>query len=271
MNKPLFWTSIGALLAGYDANAFNIKQKPNILVFIADDAGMDYGCYGNPFIKTPNIDALAANGLMVQNAFLTAPQSSPSRTSMLSGCFAHSIGTEDLHAGLNDTTLIVPSYLKQQGYYSGLMLKSHMGSNAMKQFDWTDNGFNDWLKGEWHNKALSYFNEFLDKSENNPFFLWVAFVDPHRPYTEDPILANRAPEVHNPLNTIVPPFLVDTEQTRIDIAHYYDEIHRMDTYIGLMMQELKKRKLDENTLILYISDNGMPFPRSKGIAVNLSL
>ena len=61
------------------------NTKPNIVVFLADDAGMDFGCYGNKNISTPNIDKIAKNGILFKNAFLTAPQSSPSRTSMLSG------------------------------------------------------------------------------------------------------------------------------------------------------------------------------------------
>jgi arylsulfatase A-like enzyme len=63
------------------------RGEPNFLIFIADDAGMDLGCYGNPFIKTPNIDKLAESGLMCENTFLTAPQCSPSRISILSGLF----------------------------------------------------------------------------------------------------------------------------------------------------------------------------------------
>ena len=80
------------------------NNQPNIVVFIADDAGMDYGCYGNRNISTPNIDKLAERGMRFQNAFLTSPQSSPSRTSMMTGMFAHTIGTQDLHTGIDDKT-----------------------------------------------------------------------------------------------------------------------------------------------------------------------
>lgn len=76
------------------------SSAPNILVFIADDAGMDFGCYGNPNVETPYVDQLAKQGLRFDKAFLTSPQSSPSRTSMMTGMFAHTIGTEDLHSPL---------------------------------------------------------------------------------------------------------------------------------------------------------------------------
>jgi arylsulfatase A-like enzyme len=253
---------VGGLFAQQQENSN--PKKPNIVIFIADDAGMDLGCYGNKVIQTPNIDALAANGLRFSEAYVTSPQSSPSRTSMLTGSFAHTIGTEDLHAPLNDTTKIITSYLQNAGYYTGLMLKSHIGNNGMKQINWFDNGFESWQKGEWHDKCIGNLNTFLDKKEKNPFFLWVAFVDPHRPYVEDKIAANRAPEIHNPAKITIPPYLANTKNTKIDIAHYYDEIARMDKYIGLMMAELKRRGELENTIIIFMSDNGMPFPRCKG-------
>lgn len=239
------------------------KEQANILVFIADDAGMDFGCYGYKGAHTPNIDALADNGLLIERAFLTAPQCSPSRTSMLSGKFAHTIATEDLHDGINnDSTKIVPYYLQQKGYYTGFMLKGHFGKAAQKQFNWYDNGFwPDYIKGLWNDKAVGNFTQFLDSADQSPFFLWVAFVDPHRPYLDS---ANAAPAVNKAEDVAVPPYLIDNQETRKDLAAYYDEITRMDDHIGKMLTELDKRGLRENTLIVFLSDNGKPFPRAKG-------
>ena len=242
------------------------ETKPNILVFIADDAGMDFGCYGNKVIKTPNIDRLAAEGLKYENAFVTAPQCSPCRTSILSGKFAHTIGTEDLHVGIDSTTVLLPTYLQEGGYYTGLMLKHHIGEHGTDQFQY----FNDssiwpdyYGTGAYHDKMMGYFEEFLNTAGDTPFFLWMGFVDPHRPYTDDKVLKNRAPEVHDPSKVIVPPYLDDNDSTRMDIAHYYDEIYRMDNHIGEMLDELKKRGKLDNTLVIFFSDNGMPFPRAK--------
>ncbi len=242
----------------------DLPEKPNILVFIADDAGMDFGCYGNEVIRTPNIDALAASGLTVHNAFLTTPQCSPSRTSMLSGQFAHTIGTEDLHTGLDENTLLVPRYLREAGYFTGYMLKGHLGSNGHRQFQWYDQGFPGYFRGGWYEKAMDNFNRFLDESANRPFFLWMGFVDPHRPYRDDRVEENRAPRVHDPGQVRVPPYLVDAPETRRDLAEYYDEITRMDGQIGEMIREVERRGLLENTLIVFLSDNGSPFPRAKG-------
>ncbi len=269
MQKLTYQTTIisAMLLSGYQVSnaSENNAKKTNILVFIADDAGMDFGCYGNDKIQTPNIDALAANGLVMENAFLTAPQCSPSRTSMLSGKFAHTIGTEDLHFGIGDTTKLLPSYLSENGYYTGMMLKSHIGEHGEKQFDWYDHGIWPDYYGDGTYDFMENFTTFMDDKKDDSFFLWVAFVDPHRPYTNDTALKNAtpAPEIHNPGDVIVPPYLVDGHSTRVDLAHYYDEIHRMDKHIGQMLAELEKRGLRENTLIIFLSDNGMPFPRAK--------
>jgi len=256
-----------SLLAVANAAAQNkSSEKPNILVFIADDLGMELGCYGNAGIKTPNIDKLAQNGLRFTNAFHTSPQSSPSRTSMLSGQFAHTIGTEDLHVPLNDTTKILPTYLRAAGYYSGLILKSHLGSNGNKQFDFVaDKAYKYYGDGSYTSDSMvKDCNLFMDKKGDKPFFLWCAFIDPHRPYTNDPVVANRAPEVTKPSDVIVPPYMIDNEETRHDLAHYYDEVIRMDSYVGKILEALEKRHLLDNTLILFLSDNGFPMPRGKG-------
>jgi len=241
------------------------QNQPNILVFIADDAGMDFGCYGNPGIKTPNIDQLAADGMRFDNMFLTTSQCSPSRTSMLSGMFPHTIGTEDLHNPLPDSVKIVPGYLSEAGYYTGVMLKTHIGKAGEAQFDWYDKGFwPDYVQGRWFDKALGNFQTFLDNAEDKPFFMWMGFVDPHRAYGErEEVPENRAPKVNDPAKTVVPPYLVDDPATREDLALYYDEITRMDSQIGEFMAELEKRDLAENTIVIFLSDNGFPFPRGK--------
>ena len=225
---------------------------PNILVFIADDAGWkDFGCYGNEAIKTPHVDYLAENGLKFNNVFLTSPQCSPSRTSILTGQFAHTLRTEDLHTPLASNYTIIPGYLKEKGYYSGLIQKAHLGPDAIKQFDFFDPATNE--------SQINEFNTFLDNAGNKPFFMWYAFSDPHRDYQK-----NTIPEPHNPDKVIVPPYLVDTPETRKDIALYYDEISRLDKNIGLAIKSLEERGLIENTLIIFLSDNGSPFTRAKG-------
>lgn len=234
-------------------------KSPNIIVFIADDLGMDLGCYGNQNISTPNIDKLAQSGIRFQNAYLTSPQSSPSRTSMLSGKFAHTIGTEDLHTGLDDRTSILPRYLHQGGYTTAYMLKTHWGENGDKQWNYHIEGNYTPNQGPLEEKIFTNYKQFLDQQKENPFFLWVGLIDPHRPYNR-----NNTVQINDPKKIKIPSYLVNNAETKRDFADYYNEISRMDRDVGKMMKELEKRGLLDNTIIVFISDNGMPFPRAKG-------
>jgi len=236
----------------------NGERQPNIVVFIADDAGMDFGCYGNKGISTPAIDRLAREGMRFEKAFLCAPQSSPSRTSMMTGMFAHTIGTQDLHTGIDEKTLMMPHYFKQAGYYTACMIKTHWGWYGDRQFDCYIKGNYLPDQGPLDDELWSNYGKFLDENQGNPFFLWVGFVDPHRPYNRENCVQTNRPE-----NVTVPPYLVDGADTRRDLADYYDKISRMDGDVGRMMAELEKRQLTDNTIIVFLSDNGMPFPRGK--------
>jgi N-sulfoglucosamine sulfohydrolase len=223
-------------------------EAPNIVVLVADDLGWrDLGVYGNTVVRTPNIDRLARSGLRVERAFGTSPQCSPSRISILTGRYPHTTRAEDLHMPLPDGERILPSYLQWQGYYTGMMAKTHLGPLGERQFQWYSPETSAALPG------------FLDSAGDKPFFLWVGFHDPHRPYQPGAI-----PHPHSPSKVRVPPYLADTPETRADLALYYDAIARMDADIGRMLDILEKRRLLENTLVIFLSDNGGPFPREKG-------
>jgi N-sulfoglucosamine sulfohydrolase len=235
------WPSSGGGQAG-------AETPPNIVVFVADDLGWrDLGAYGNTGIRTPNIDRLARSGLRVVRAFGVSPQCSPSRISTLTGRYPHTTRTEDLHMPLPDGERILPSYLQWQGYYTGMMAKTHIGPLGERQFQWYSPETSAALPG------------FLDAAGSKPFFLWVGFHDPHRPYQRGAIA-----RPHSPAQVTVPPYLVDTPETRADLALYYDATARMDADIGKMLELLDRRKLLQNTLIVFLSDNGAPFPREKG-------
>jgi arylsulfatase A-like enzyme len=222
-------------------------SRPNLVVFVGDDLGWrDTRPYGNAAVRTPNIERLARSGLLVRYAFGTSPQCSPSRISMLSGRYSHATRTEDLHTPLPPGERLLPWYLRQQGYFTGHMAKTHYGPLAEKQFQW------------YAEQTGAAFSGFLDAAGDRPFFLWVGFHEPHRPYDSVP-----APG-HSTARVIVPPHLADTPETRTDIARYYDAIARMDSAIGEMMGELDRRRLRDSTLVVFLSDNGAPFPREKG-------
>ncbi|MEM1121610.1 MAG: sulfatase-like hydrolase/transferase [Bacteroidota bacterium] len=221
--------------------------SPNFLILIADDLGWkDVGCYGNKKIATPNIDRLAVEGVLFENAFLTVPQCSPSRISILSGKYPHATGAEDLHIPMPDSLNILPHYLQQKNYFSGLLKKSHLGPYGDDQFQFL-------------HSDLDQFATFLTAANERPFFCWVGFSDPHRPYE-----ANIIDQPKSSANVDVPPYLVDNAATRADLADYYNEIRRMDAQIGQYLALLEERDQLGNTVIIFLSDNGAPFPRAKG-------
>lgn len=239
--------SLGLALPLGRLAAQSSTRRPNILVLVADDAGArHFGCYGNRNIKTPHIDRLAAGGLTADNAILTTPQCSPSRISILTGQYPHETGAEDLHMPLPEGEPIVPGLLREAGYYTGHMQKTHYGPHADAQFQWYD-------------PELDKLGAFIDEAEDRPFFMWVGFDDPHRPYQDRTIA-----QPHDPNKLELAPWLADTPETRKDLARYYDEIARMDGVIGEMMATLGERGLTEDTLVVFLSDNGAPFPREKG-------
>ncbi len=228
----------------------NEIQKPNFIVFIADDAAWnDCGPYGNEHIKTPNINKLAEDGVVFNNAFLTTSSCSPSRCSMLTGRYPHSTGAPELHMPLPAEQLLFAGELQKAGYYTVVAGKYHLGP-PREEFDSIygggPSGCENWVR------ALQ------NRPKDKPFFLWLAAFDPHRDYQP-----NTIPEPHHPENVIVPPYLPNADSTRKDLAMYYDEISRLDSYLGKVMAELKKQGADENTLVIYMTDNGRPFPRCK--------
>ncbi len=221
-------------------------SRPNIVIFLADDLGWrDTGPYGNPAVHMPSIDRLARAGLVVRYAFGTSPQCSPSRISMLSGRWPHATRTEDLHTPLPAGIPLLPALLQRVGYFTGDMAKTHYGPNGERQFQW------------YSPETASALPAFLDSAGTRPFFLWVGFHEPHRPYPE-------GRPSHAPARVRLTPYLADAPGTREDLARYYDAIERMDTKIGTMMDELGRRRLLEHTLVIFLSDNGAPFPREKG-------
>ncbi len=244
-------------------------QRPNIVFIIGDDVGCnDLGCYGNRGITTPNIDQLAKDGLFFSNAFLTTSSCSPSRVSIITGRYPHNTGAAELHSPLPANQVLFPEILRKNGYYTAQAGKWHFGhlpgknnndttglGPAVRAFDrfsvsWSDNGDggeNMWIK------------ILRERPKDKPFFMWFASYDSHRPWGADKFPGKKAV----PDDVWVPDFLWDGEKTRRDLASYYNEIMRLDSYVGEVMKELERQGVADNTIVIFTSDNGRPFPRCK--------
>lgn len=256
MRKPIGLVGLGivALLCvrgGAQETAVE-PTRPNFVVIIADDLGWnDSGPYGHAKIRTPNLDRLAREGMRFDRAFLTTSSCSPSRASILTGRYPHATGAPELHQPLPPTQTLVSEMLRKAGYFTGAAGKWHLGGAVKPQFDTVLEGGGPSGCGNWL-KVLE------ERPKEKPFFLWLAAVDPHRPYS-----IGAADRPHRPEDAVVPPFLPDNEATRRDLAQYYDEIARMDGFIGRVLEELEKQQVARETFVLFLSDNGRPFPRCK--------
>ena len=240
-------TAAASLAGATSLRAAGTPKRPNVLLLIADDLGDgDLGCYGHPTIRTENLDRLASGGIRFTGAFVTTSSCSPSRSSMFTGRYPHATGAEDLHVPLPADQKILPSYLAEAGYYTANVGKLHLGENGAAQFDRVEDKLESWR------------SVLKERPGDKPFFLSVGFHDPHRPYQPDTI-----PDPTDAAEVIVPPFLADTPETRQDLAGYYDEATRMDREIGKILAEVDSQGQTENTLVIFFSDNGMPFPRAK--------
>jgi arylsulfatase A-like enzyme len=229
-------------------------DKPNIIYIIADDVGWnDLGCYGSKVAHTPNIDRIAKEGIMFGNAFLTASSCSPSRCSIITGRYPHNTGAAELHTPLPMDQIPFPLLLQEAGYYTVQSGKSHFGQAALRCFDQAYEMAEAGVGGEerWV-KCLQ------ERPRDRPFFAWFAAIDAHRDWQ-----FNDRGITPSPDQIIVPPYLVDCTATRQDLSSYHHEISRWDYYVGQVLREVEDQGISDNTVVIIMSDNGMPFPRAK--------
>ena len=226
-------------------------SEPNIVLIIGDDISVDdFGCYGHPSIRTPNVDQLAANGLRFTNGYLTTSQCSPTRCSVITGRYPHNTGAPELHTALPEGQVMIPALLQQAGYYTAAAGKWHLGNYAKRAFhkivDSGPGGEERWVE------CLQ------QRPKDRPFFMWFASHDAHRGWAPD-----KDAKPHTPKDAIIPPYLTDTPDVRADMAKYYDEVQRLDRYVGLVVDELRAQDILDSTVIIFMADNGRPFPRCK--------
>jgi N-sulfoglucosamine sulfohydrolase len=252
-----------------DASA---AQRPNFVIIVADDMNFDdCGAYGHPCIRTPNIDALAVEGLRFEYAYLTVSSCSPSRSSILTGRYPHNTGAEQLHWPLPEGTETFAGVLKRNGYYTVSAGKWHLGDAVRRDFDKiyeaSTAGFvlpqgAEGQAGRMVARQPSGCEDWVQALEScpddQPFFAWLAALDPHREYN-----VGSLDPPHKSSDVVVPPHLPDTPDVREDLRLYYDEIGRLDGYVGQVVGTLEKLGRADDTMILFMSDNGRPFPRDK--------
>jgi arylsulfatase A-like enzyme len=261
-----------ALIAFTAAAVAAAAERPNILLVLTDDHSYPHvGCYGDADIRTPNLDRFAAEGMRFDRAYVACPQCVPSRAAIMTGRAPVAIQMTRFSAPLPAEVPVFPELLRAHGYFAGVAGRSyHLDGAAQppasrrvferhalrtfpRRLDYVQ------TSGQ-RAEILAQYREFLDRvPKGRPFVLQLSFSDPHRPLDRDAI-----PHPHDPARLTLPAHYPDTPMVRADFARYYDEIARFDGDFGTVLAALKQRGLANNTLVVFMGDNGASQLRGKG-------
>jgi N-sulfoglucosamine sulfohydrolase len=217
--------------------------------------------------RTPNIDRLAGKGVRFSHAFTTVSSCSPSRSVIYTGLYAHTSGqyglahgTHNFHSRAGVKSL--PAYLRTAGYRTGIIGKTHIVPRTVYDFD-------EEIRATGRNGAemAKQARKFIEGCGEKEFCLVMGYTDPHRA-GKGTNFANRAhpgiePVKFDPRNITVPPFLPDLPEVRADLVEYYRAVNRLDQGVGALLEVLKTTGRDRDTLVIFLSDNGIPFPGAK--------
>ncbi len=249
------------------------QLKPNILFIIFDDwnGSTHAGAYGCDWVKTPNFDRVAREGVLFKNAFTSNPKCSPCRATILTGRNTWQLKEAVSHGGYFPAGFeVYPDLLEKSGYTIGLTGKGWGPGDFKTLAKRTRNpagpSFDQLTQkviasGITPNDYPGNFEAFLKQREKGkPFCFWMGFHEPHRAYEW-----NSGVRLGKKLEDVkVPAFLPDTEIVRRDLLDYAVEVEWGDTQIGRALQSLEAAGELDNTLVIVTSDHGMPFPYVKG-------
>ena len=243
----VFWMLFGAIGTG---------AERNVILYVVDDQGStDAGCYGNPVIKTPGLDALAAAGTRFTHAFCTSASCSASRSVILSGQYNHANGQYGHqhsyhHFSSFPSVKSMPVLLAGRGYRTASAGKYHVAPEEVYHFE-------DYIKGPSPAQMADKCRELIAEESDKPFFLYFCTTEPHRPFKRE------GSDTFDPAEVIVPPYLPDTPECRDELAKYYGSVQRADAGLVRFIEILKQTGHWADTLVIYISDNGIAFPGAK--------
>lgn len=235
------WLLIGAAYSPAQA----IDARPNFMLILADDlCWRDLGFTGNPDVQTPNLDALARDGIRLQGMFVTSATCSPVRHALYTGLYPVRSGAYPNHTMVEPETRSLFSYLKSAGYRVALIGKQHVHPPSAFPFELLSRDPDDVEKLE----------AFIAQDADQPWLAVVASNDPHAPWTRGPR------GLYNPAKLRLPAYLHDNAFTREQLAAYYAEITQLDKQVGACLAAIERTGDRENTLVLFLSEQGSSFP-----------
>jgi len=269
MKKKLIKLTVLAVLL-VSISCVNKPEPPNVLLIITDDQSWEHlGCYGDKAVKTPNIDKLALEGIRFEHAYTPCPSCSPSRAALLTGQDIFRLKEGGVLTGfIRKEYRLFPALLEEKGYHVGYTGKGYWpftrdapeGVNEPIGQRYDQHRLDSVPRGISLRNYAANFEEFIqDKGEGSPFFFWLGLGEPHRPYE-----TGRGVAIGIDTSLIrIPAFFPDVPVTKLDMADYLAEVQWADQVVGEVLDMLDRYQMRENTLVIFTSDNGMPFPRSK--------
>ena len=281
MNTILKNIGIGSAWSLCSALAVNGQDRPNILFCIADDASYPhFGANGCKWVNTPGFDRIAREGILFSNCYTPNAKSAPSRACVLTGLYSWQLGEAGNHISrFPADRVVVTDALKESGYQIAFTGKGWAPGSAH-----TKEGVPRSLTGKPFQKHTlvpptpqigkcdytANFKDFLDQTEKlKPWFFWIGFTEPHRAYKQGSgeELGGKTKDMIEQL----PAYWPDNDRIRTDMLDYAYEIEYMDKHLSAILDELEKRGMLDNTIVVFTSDNGMPFPRSKANNYEMSV
>lgn len=232
------------------AQGKNSISKPNIIFILADDLTFrDIGCYGSKNVKTPNIDAIAIEGMRFTSCFQAAPMCSPTRHNIYTGIYPVKSGAYPQSTFVKKGTKSVVHYLEKEGYRVALTGKRHIAPAESFPFEYLGKNGTD--------PNLELLEKFIIRDKEQPFCAFICFKEPHTPWN----LGD--PSIYDPDNIVLPPYFVDTKKTRETIINYFAEINHLDSSVGKVRKLLDDLGVTENTILIFTSEQGNALPFAK--------
>ncbi len=251
-----------ALLAA--ALPLSAADRPNILWITAEDMSPALGSYGDPDAKTPNLDAFAKESVRYTRAFAAAPVCSPSRSSIVTGMWAPSLGTSQMRSTfpLPPDVKGFPTYLREAGYFTTNRVKTDYNtSDAARLIEesWNESSG----RAHWRSEA---------RKEGQPFFAVFNHEVTHQsrtmvwPYEvfQREVQSKLPPDqIHDPAKVALPPYYPDTPVMRRELARFHDCVSALDAEVGALLKQLEEDGLADDTIVFFYSDHGSGMPRHK--------
>jgi len=281
-NRYFFYLSTLAVSSACNVTGDTFGSRPNILIAIADDQSFPYaGAYGCNWVETPGFDRVAANGILFNNCYTPNAKSAPSRACVLTGRYSWQLEEAGNHIGFWPEGKY-PTFMEAlgtKGYRTGFTGKGWAPGNPgmvdgevrrLTGTPYQSNKLDPPTDKINRTDYYANFRQFLSENDGGePWIFWYGATEPHRAYEYGSGVAKGGKS----LDQIdkVPDYWPDTEAVRNDMLDYAFEIEHFDKHLCAMLDELEKRGELDNTIVIVTADNGMPFPRCKGLGYHDSV